>query len=131
MSLIGHNSGCLRPRGLKISGLSCLSVIKTWGKFEADPTTPPNNHCCFGKERLSGKIRIYFFYAFLRDRRYLQCTRLNLKAPSAPLQADISPPSLNSTQPTYLAIIINVSNVTECDKILFYELVDYIILLCL
>ena len=29
MSLIGHNSGCLRSRGLKILGFSCLSVIKT------------------------------------------------------------------------------------------------------
>ena len=37
ISLIGHNSGCLRPRELKISGFSYLSFIKTWRKFEADP----------------------------------------------------------------------------------------------
>ena len=52
MSLIGHNSGCLRPRRLKISEFSYLYVIKTWEKFEADPMTRPAHHCCFGKERL-------------------------------------------------------------------------------
>ena len=52
MSLIGHNWSCLRARRLKISGFSCLSVMQTWGKFEADPTTPDVNHCCFGSERL-------------------------------------------------------------------------------
>ena len=52
ISLVGHISVCLRPRGLKFSGFSCLSVIKTWGKFETDRTTPPDNHCCFGVEKL-------------------------------------------------------------------------------
>ena len=54
MSLISHNLGCLRPKGLKFSGFSCLNVIKTWGKFKAVPMTPPVNHCCFGSERLTG-----------------------------------------------------------------------------
>ena len=52
ISLIGHNSGCFRPRGLRISGFSYLGVIERWGKFEADSTTRPFNHCFFGSERL-------------------------------------------------------------------------------
>ena len=60
MSLVGHNSGCLRPRGLKISGVSYLYVIKIWKKFVVDPMTRPVNYCCFGSERLKSFLKFLF-----------------------------------------------------------------------